>query len=157
MLYEVITGNTQEWAGSATLGMLTSRLSLEGPLKPNTTSMILSVRRFMWDVLYLRPLSYILSEGNTNIGYYFYDINAKIQHRISSKNRVYLSFYLGDDKISTRLKEKEAVSKAHAKLKWGNMLGAIRWNHTYHSRLFSNITVAHTRFRYLSENRNNFV
>jgi hypothetical protein len=93
-------------------------------------------------------------------GYYFYDLNAKVSHTINDKNRLYASFYSGDDGIYIDVKDKytnyedgyqynyEDISRVN--MKWGNMLGVLRWNSVLSSKLFMNVTANYTRYRLTS-------
>jgi hypothetical protein len=137
-------GNMKEFHGNAMIGMIASKIMVEGPIKKDTTSYMLSVRRFMYDLI-TRPLTRATSFNGTSVGYNFYDLNAKINHIISPKDRLYLSFYSGGDKILTRQKTQADLNKMT--LEWGNILGSFRWNHLYSDRLFSNITLYSTRYR----------
>lgn len=148
-------GNQKEFHSSAMIGLVASKISVEGPIKQDTTSYIISFRRFMYDLL-TKPLSKIVFDG-VGIGYSFYDFNAKINHRISEKDRLFFSFYSGDDKISFRVKDKKTneTSVMENSIHWGNTLAALRWNHLYGHKLFSNMTVTFTRYRYRTEMSNN--
>lgn len=137
-------GNMKEFHGSGMIGMIASKIMVEGPVKKDTTSYMLSVRRFMYDLI-TRPLTRATSIDGTSVGYNFYDVNAKINHIISPKDRLYLSFYSGGDKILTRQKKQTDLNKMT--LEWGNILGSFRWNHLYSNRLFSNVTLYSTRYR----------
>jgi hypothetical protein len=137
-------GNMKEFHGNGMIGMIASKIMIEGPIKKDTTSYMLSVRRFMYDLI-SRPLSAAFSADGVSEGYNFYDLNAKINHIISPKDRLYLSFYSGGDKILTRQRIQKDVNKTT--LEWGNILGSIRWNHLYSDRLFSNLTLYSTRYR----------
>jgi hypothetical protein len=137
-------GNMKEFHGNAMIGMLASKIMIEGPIKKDTTSYMISLRRFMYDLI-TRPLTRATSFNGTSIGYNFYDLNAKINHIISPKDRLYLSFYSGGDKILSRQKTQTDLNKMI--LEWGNILGSFRWNHLYSDRLFSNITLYSTRYR----------
>jgi len=136
-------GNMKEFHGNGMIGMIASKIMIEGPIKKDTTSYMLSVRRFMYDLI-TRPLTRATSFNGTSVGYNFYDLNAKINHIISSKDRIYLSFYSGDDAILTRYRSQGDVNKTN--LRWGNILGSFRWNHLYGERLFSNFTLYSTRY-----------
>lgn len=137
-------GNMKEFHGSGMIGMIASKIMVEGPVKKDTTSYMLSVRRFMYDLI-TRPLTRATSIDGTSVGYNFYDVNAKINHIISPKDRLYLSFYSGGDNILTRQKKQTDLNKMT--LEWGNILGSFRWNHLYSDRLFSNVTLYSTRYR----------
>jgi hypothetical protein len=137
-------GNLKEFHGNAMIGMLASKIMVEGPIKQETSSYMLSVRRFMYDLI-TRPLTRATSFDGTSFGYNFYDLNAKINHIISTKDRLYLSFYSGGDKMLTKQKTQTDLNKTI--LEWGNILGSFRWNHLYGDKLFSNITLYSTRYR----------
>ncbi len=136
-------GNMKKHTGSATIGMISSKISVEGPIKKDTASYIISVRRLMYD-LFSKPISYFALDGFM-LGYYFYDVNAKINYKISHKDRFYLSFYNGKDKLSSKMKnsKKEKIEFVE---QWGNILTSMRWSHLYRYNLFSNITLYHTKY-----------
>jgi hypothetical protein len=140
-------GNLKEIKGNMTLGLLSTKFSLEGPIKTDTSSYLISMRRFMYDLL-MKPL-YRLIDG-VSMGYTFYDINAKYNSRLSNKDRVYFSFYIGDDYLSAKIKEGEKKDFImHNRNKWGNILGSFRWNHLFSSRMFGNLTYSYTKYRYM--------
>lgn len=146
-------GNMKEFHGNAMIGMLASKIMIEGPIKKDTTSYMISLRRFMYDLI-TRPLTRATSFNGTSIGYNFYDLNAKINHIISPKDRLYLSFYSGGDKILSRQKTQTDLNKMI--LEWGNILGSFRWNHLYGDKLFSNLTLYSTRYRLANDFSNTF-
>lgn len=146
-------GNMKEFHGNGMIGIIASKLMIEGPIRKDTTSYMISLRRFMYDLI-TRPLTKATSFNGTSIGYNFYDLNAKINHIISPKDRLYLSFYSGGDKILSRQKTKTDLNKMI--LEWGNILGSFRWNHLYGDRLFSNLTFYATRYRLANNFTNTF-
>jgi hypothetical protein len=92
-------GNNEEFHGEGSIGLVASKLTLEGPIKKGKSSFIVSGRRTYIDLL-ARPLirSQLRAEGNDGTtGYYFYDLNMKVNHTFSDKDRLYLSFYTGRD------------------------------------------------------------
>jgi len=145
-------GNMKEFHGKGMIGLVAAKLSIEGPIKKDTSSYIISYRRMLYDLI-TQPVSKLINDGGGGFGYHFYDFNAKINHQFSDKNRIFLSVYLGDDKFNVNYKEKDnkGKNKVKNKLKWGNNLVAFRWNHTYNSKLFSNVTLAYTRYRFMTE------
>src|SRR5690606_3860580 len=93
-------GNEKEFHGNVAVGVISSKLSLEGPIIKDKTSFVISGRRTYYDVL-AQPfiMKFIKNQDDkTNAGYYFYDLNAKINHKFSEKSRLYLSSYLGRDR-----------------------------------------------------------
>jgi len=139
-------GNNNKIQGSYNIGLLLTKATVEGPVKNDSTTFMISGRRFMYDLL-SRPISKILFSG-VSLGYHFYDINGKISHTLSDKDRIYGSFYLGDDRFIMRYKEKDDHVNTRYTIAWGNFLTAVRWNHIYNPRLFSNFTIYLTRYRY---------
>lgn len=142
-------GNTNQMRGKATIGILSSKFMVEGPVKKDTCSYFLSCRRFMYDLL-SRPITYLFN-NKMQSGYSFYDLNAKINYMPNNKNRFYLSFYSGNDKLLSKFRERKDDNITMKNIsKWGNTLGSLRWNHLYGSALFSNITVYAMRYNYSS-------
>ncbi len=139
-------GNMKEFHGAGTIGMITTKLMLEGPIIKDTMSYLISFRRFMYDLL-MRPATYLITKG-ASMGYNFYDFNAKLNYKPNANNRFYLSFYGGDDKFIAKMKFKDDNYKAKIWNKWGNLLGAGRWNHIFSPVLFANTTLTYTRYRY---------
>ena len=146
-------GNMKEFHGNGMIGMIASKIMVEGPIKKDTTSYMLSIRRFMYDLI-TRPLTRVTSFNGTSVGYNFYDLNAKINHILSSKDRFFLSFYSGGDKVLTRQKTQTDLNKMI--LEWGNLLGSFRWNHLYGDKLFSNLTLYSTRYRLANDFSNTY-
>ena len=150
-------GNKQEFHGSGAIGLISSKLSLEGPIIKDKASFIISGRRTYIDVL-ARPLIKASfranSTGNTstdgNIGYFFYDLNAKVNYKLSDKDKLYLSAYTGDDKFYVDIKETfgENTDRIQTELGWGNFTSALRWNHLWTNKLFSNVTATYTRYNF---------
>ncbi|MDE0471168.1 MAG: TonB-dependent receptor plug domain-containing protein, partial [Ekhidna sp.] len=135
-------GNNQELRGTASIGLISSRFTLEGPIKNENTSFIISARRTYLDLI-ARPIIKASTNGDDNVGYFFQDLNAKINHQFSSKDRIYFSFYGGKDKFYFRSRYRNSddlPSEDEGGIKWGNVIGALRWNHLFSQKLFANIT-----------------
>lgn len=143
-------GNKNEFHGEGGIGLIASRLTLEGPLgKKKNVSYMISGRRTYID-LFMRPISRAASQGEADVGYYFYDLNAKVNFTLGSKDRLYLSGYSGDDKFISR-EDYESGSAGNknsfsAKLKWGNVTAVARWNHEFSRKLFGNLTFYNSRY-----------
>ncbi len=148
-------GNNQKISGKGSIGLISSKFTLEGPIKNENTSFIVSARRTYIDLL-TRPIVKASSDGDVVAGYFFEDFNAKINHRFSRKDRLYLSFYGGKDKFYFRDKyasvqiNNDVIEETEDEggLKWGNLIGAVRWNHLYSPKLFSNVTATFSRYRF---------
>lgn len=143
-------GNSKKHSSALSIGLLTSKIMFEGPLKKDTSSYLISVRRFMYDLLTM-PVTK-LATGNTSLGYTFWDTNLKWNYKFSDKNRLFFSAYVGDDKIFFKNDEDNAEQKFKAKYseKWGNIMSALRWNHVFSGNVFGNFITSFTRYRYLN-------
>lgn len=147
-------GNSQELKGEGSIGVVASKITIEGPIKKDKTSFIISARRTYLDIL-ARPIIKMATQGDETVGYFFYDLNAKINHRINEKNRLYLSAYLGDDRAYSRYEDfsvnnnQRIEFKDEFGLRWGNLTTALRWNKIITNRLFSNLTATYSRYRFV--------
>lgn len=146
-------GNMKEFHGEGSIGLISSKLTLEGPIKKDKTSFLISGRRTYIDLL-ARPIIRSAGDGNT-AGYYFYDLNGKVNHKFSDKDRLYISAYLGDDKAYSSYEDswtnngETSTDKESAQLKWGNTITAIRWNHMLSNKVFMNTTLRYSKYRFL--------
>ncbi len=126
-------GNDQKLHGQGGIGLISSRLTQEGPIVKNRGSFMVSGRRTYIDVI-TKPIL----ENNPNTagtGYYFYDLNAKANYRISDKDRVYLSGYFGRDVFDFATAN---PGDPKFKIPYGNATVAARWNHVFGPKLFMN-------------------
>jgi len=151
-------GNMQKFNVEGSVGIVSAKLMVEGPIIKDKTSFIISGRRSFNDALAASLISLdnedegINEKGTTN--YYFYDVTAKINHRFSANDRIYLSAYLGDDKYNSQnrfTQDKYGVlydNRTDEGLKWGNGAAALRWNHVFNPKLFSNTTLSYSRYRF---------
>ncbi|MBC7912891.1 MAG: TonB-dependent receptor [Pyrinomonadaceae bacterium] len=135
-------GNKNEYTAEGGIGLIASRLKLEGPIKKGRGSFMISGRRTYAD-LFLK-----LSQDSSLDGsqLYFYDLNAKANYRINDKNIIYLSGYFGKDVLGI----KETFS-----LDWGNTTATMRLNHLFNDKLFSNTTLIYSDYNYAIENFDN--
>jgi len=144
-------GNNKHVGGNFSIGLLTIKLMLEGPIKDSSSTFLISYRRFLYD-LFMRPITKI-ETGNSSSGYFFHDLNIKLSHTFSLKNRIYFGLYYGDDKVKTKYKEtsQDLTNKSKYREQWGNILATLRWNHLFSYKFFSDITFSFTRYRYSTE------
>lgn len=128
-------GNNQKFHVGAGIGLISSRLNVEGPIVKDKGSFLLTGRRTYADLFLKLSSNEQLSENQL----YFYDINAKANYVINEKNRIYLSGYFGRDviKISDRFG-----------IDWGNATGTLRWNHLWSQKLFSNTSLVYSDYDY---------
>ncbi|MFT7149799.1 MAG: hypothetical protein ACI82Q_001659 [Nonlabens sp.] len=124
-------GNNKEFKGEAGIGLLASSVMLEGPIKKDESSFIISARRSYVD-LFLR----LANEKNL---VYFYDVNAKINWRANNKNRFFIALYSGRDNFNF---------DGNFGFDWGNNTATFRWNHLFNDKLFSNTSLIASSFDY---------
>ena len=148
-------GNNKSFQAEGSVGVISSKLTFEGPIIKDRTSFIVTGRRTYLDIL-AQPLI-ALANGSSGEsvkgGYYFYDFNAKLNHRFSDKSRLFLSSYLGRDKAYLNIKDKggDYSSKGNFGLGWGNVTTALRWNYVINPKLFSNTTLTYSKYNFLTE------
>ena len=135
-------GNLNKFQNEGGIGLIASRYSVQGPIRKDKSSFILSARRTYIDVL-TKPF---IPKSSDFYGsaYYFYDLNAKINYRFSEKNRLYLSGYFGRD-VFDYSSTKQAFN---SNIPWGNTTGTARWNHVFNRRLFANTTLVYNDYRF---------
>lgn len=126
-------GNNQDYTVNGGLGLISSKVSIEGPLQKNKSSFILSGRRTYAD-MFLKATE----KFKDNI-LYFYDLNAKANYQINAKNKVYISGYFGRDELG--LGQDFGID-------WGNKTGTIRWNKIISNRLFLNTSLIYSDYNY---------
>jgi len=131
-------GNKKEYTAEGGIGLISSRLKLEGPIVKDKGSFMISGRRTYADTFL--ALSNDSSINNNTL--YFYDLNAKANYQIDDKNTLYLSGYFGRDELG--------LSKTFG-FGWGNSTATLRWNHLYSNRLFSNTSLIYSNYNYVIE------
>ena len=139
-------GNKKEYTAEGGIGLISSRLKLEGPIVKDKGSFMISGRRTYADAF----LAFSSDSSIKNNTLYFYDLNAKANYQIDEKNTIYLSGYFGRDELG--LSETFGFG-------WGNATATLRWNHLYSNRLFSNTSLIYSNYNYVIENflqENNF-
>lgn len=147
-------GNMKEMHGEGSIDIIAAKFTLEGPIKKDKTSFLISTRRTYLDLLVAPFLKKAIEGGR--VGYFFYDLNTKVNHIVNRRNRIYLSTYLGDDKAYSKYEDRYnrgapgdyALEKNEFGLRWGNIITAFRWNSVIGPRLFSNLTTTYSRYRF---------
>jgi len=133
-------GNMKKFEVEGGLGAISSRISVQGPLQKDKASFIVSVRRTYIDVL-IKPFIPKTSEFYGS-GYYFYDLNTKVNYKFSEKDRLYLSGYFGRDVFN--FNNTNRAFKAN--IPWGNATATLRWNHVFNKKLFANSTLVYNDY-----------
>jgi outer membrane receptor protein involved in Fe transport len=142
-------GNMNKTEVDAGIGLIASRFSIQGPVKKDKASFMVSARRTYVDAL-VKPF---IKKDNSfyGSGYYFYDLNAKINYKISEKDRLYLSGYFGKDVFDFNNAERSFATN----VPWGNSTATLRWNHIFNRKLFSNATLVYNDYNFAFNARQN--
>jgi len=145
-------GNNKKLKATATIGLISSKLTVEGPIVNENTSFIISARRTYGDVL-LQPIiasTGLIEGGLLTAGYFFQDFNAKVNHKFSDKSRLYLSAYTGKDKLYASFRELFSGESTKIKfgIEWGNLTSTLRWNYMFSDKLFSNLTLTYSNYTF---------
>ncbi len=152
-------GNMKQFHGEGGLGLLSSRLTLEGPILKDKVSFMVSARRSYMDVI-LRPvITASVNAQNTNNTkenttvdpkLYFYDLNAKINWKINEQHRIFLSAYNGADvfgfAFTRTAKDNSRSNSTDGGINYGNLTTALRWNYLINNQLFANTTLTYSSF-----------
>ncbi|GAB3951912.1 TonB-dependent receptor [Spirosoma harenae] len=137
-------GNREKLHGEGGIGLIASRLTLEGPLTKNKKgSFLVSGRRTYLDIV-AAPIINAQTNGQTKAGYYFYDLNAKANYDLTPKDKVYLSGYFGRDRFYAH----DNTQNNDIGLGWGNATGTLRWNHLFSQKLFSNLSLILSDYKF---------
>ncbi len=150
-------GNMKEFHGDATVSLISSKMTVEGPLIKDKASFMLSARRTYLDVL-ARPFINNLNAQDPNFNvsptYYFYDMNGKVNYKLGQYDRFYLSHFQGKDDFGLKsddiyesgtFREENSINFG---LDWRNSITAARWNHQWSPKLFSNVTATRSQYNF---------
>lgn len=160
-------GNENEYHGNVSVGLISSKFNMEGPIVKGRTTFNVSVRRTYLDLLAKPAIAYANRDAFDDSdnyekyggGYDFYDLNAKVTHRFKGGDRLTLSFYSGDDDARVRMTDS---SKRHydgsdvtntdqvttdVGWQWGNMVTSLRYNHSLTPDIYMTAGLSYTRYR----------
>lgn len=135
-------GNSQKYEVDGGIGIISSRLTVQGPIKKDTSSFIVSARRTYIDVL-VKPFVKETAKAKGS-GYYFYDLNAKLNYKFSDKDRLFLSGYFGRDVFTFNRRD----FGFKVEIPWGNATTSLRWNHLFNDKLFVNTTAVFSDYQF---------
>jgi outer membrane cobalamin receptor len=139
-------GNKEQLSGEVGIGAISSRFTLEGPLKKGKSSFLVSGRRTYLDAL-TRPFM----PKDRNVGYFFYDLNTKLNYDFGRKNKLYLSGYFGRDQFGSTFNSNvisNNPSTSSSGLFWGNATATARWNHLINEKLFTNTSLIFSNYQF---------
>ena len=146
-------GNKEKIEGSVNLGLLSSGLSVNGPIKKDLAGFAISLRRTYFDLIN----ALIQRNDEERANYYFYDINAKFNYAPNSRNHLYLSGYFGRDKYYTTFNYVDVTNDTGQRIEtmndennafWGNLAIALRWNYLISNKFFSNLTLSYSNYAF---------
>ena len=165
-------GDAYGYHGNLTLGLISTKLSVEGPIYWNKqdwqsyknqegikgqSTFNVSARRTLYD-LFMAPIAAAVTSSETegqeitSGGYYFYDLNLKLTHTFSENDKLSGSFYWGDDVIYANIRESDLGDGNSARMKmrynWGNLFGAVNYEHRFNGRIYNTSQVSFTRYKY---------
>ncbi len=159
-------GNNKKIGGNVSVGLISSKINLEGPIFDEKTTFSFSARRSYFDLLTKPALNLIKFEDGFKVsaGYFFYDINLKIMHKLNEKNRIYLSLYNGQDAINSEINDSwkydndniTESNKLYLNWKWGNNVALVRWNRILTNKLFLNTSATFTNYKFNTTMGNEF-
>ena len=138
-------GNLKKWRAEGSAGIISSKLTVSGPIVKDKTSILLSGRRTYADLI-ARPLvkAQALEDEEFDINLHFYDLNAKVQHKVNEDHRLFLSLYKGADVFGTELED--SFGSYGGGTDWGNVISAARWNWRIGPKLFLNTTATYSKY-----------
>jgi len=128
-------GNNQKLSVNGGIGIIASRITIEGPIVKNKGSFLISARRTYADVFLKASKDTIVSKS----ALYFYDLNLKANYQVGERDKLYLSGYVGQDKL--------ALGDLFG-IDWGNKTATFRWNHQFNPKLFSNTSLIYSDYKY---------
>ncbi len=149
-------GSARKKTGEVFVGLLSSKFQINGPIgKDSSWTYLLSARRFNMDV-FTRLISRQATNGESAIGYTFFDLNGKLVKRFKDNSKLSFTMYDGRDKIFVNASRKmdEMNSNAYkykSKITWGNIMGVASYSKPINKKWFSNISLATTNFKYITD------
>lgn len=158
-------GNNEDFKGVASIGLLSSKLAVEGPLIKDKSSFSVSFRRTYFDLL---TSVWQLNEVDKS-RYYFYDFNSKFNYKLSDKDRLYFSAYSGKDQYGISYNkqtitldnqgssEQTVTTYDESDMGWRNYVGAVRWNHIFGNKVFANTTLTFSDYRFFIDQSLNYI
>lgn len=140
-------GDKNKIHGEGGIGIIASRLTLEGPIQKGKSSFMISGRRTYVDVIG----GPIINTKTSKTGYFFYDLNGKLNFELGAKDHIYVSGYFGKDKFYNNEKDEDGGIESFTSknsLEWGNITAVARWNHEFSHKLFGNLTTYYSQYKF---------
>jgi len=145
-------GNNKGYHGEGSIGLLSSRFTFEGPIVEDKTSFMISGRRNYIDLIARPFIKKAAKKSGNKVDFkaYFYDLNAKVNHKFNDKHTLYASAYLGSDVFGSDIEDRyqDSYDRNEAQIDWGNIISALRWNYKINNKLFANTTFTYSEFNF---------
>ena len=149
-------GNNQKWTGDFTIGLLSAKASVSGPLVKDKSAIMFTARRTYADLIIVPIRNAQQSEDGYTLkeGYNFTDLNLKFNYKLSNKDRLYFSSlysrdkYYYDEKEEMQIERIDVQGQAKTTQGWGNTIAALRWNHLFKKNIFVNTTAYFSSYKY---------
>jgi len=148
-------GDRQKWHAEVGANLTNVDVLIEGPIAKDRTSLLFAGRYNYNDGLFRSMLNRMLFipedfEAESN----YYDLNLKLNHQFSAKDRIYLSIYHGGDQLThfSQPLNEESSEEIEIDLLWGNTISSLRWNHLFSDKLFANLTLTYSAYQYQYSN-----
>jgi hypothetical protein len=145
---ETTDGNNHRFEGQGTVGIISSKLFLTGPVYREKGSFYLSARKCYLNAL-LEPVSkLIIKKGHLvfqGMGYDFYDINAGVSYHLSANDQLHLTFYKGSDKFDMNREDDISLENS---IQWGNLASSLRWQHIFGPNTFFMLSISYSRYNF---------
>ncbi|HTB05415.1 MAG TPA: TonB-dependent receptor [Bacteroidia bacterium] len=134
-------GDMENYHASGGIGLIASHVTIQGPIKKDTSGFIFSARRTYLDV-FLHPPIISASSPFNGTSYFFYDLNGRVNYRLSAKDQISITGYYGQDVFNFN------DAQFSAKVPWGNAIAAINWNHIYSDKLLMTTSFSYTSYNF---------
>ncbi len=145
-------GSLTSHHGSLRVGLTSGAFNIDGPIRKGTTSYSLSVRRSWFGLMsgtFSGIINGIAGESKFDLDYDFTDINAKINHRFSTRSGAHVMFYYGEDALHTKYEDSDDAGwreDERIRMRWGNIVGKLGWDYVFSPTLFGEFTAAYSRY-----------
>jgi hypothetical protein len=149
-------GDVNQWHGEANLGLVAAKLFFEGPIVREKTSLVFSARRTIMEPYFKIVNVYEARQNGNSVDYNFFDVNAKLTHRLSPRDQLFMTLYKGGDKFGSgyAIDTNDVSDRFDFDLEWGNTAGIVRWRRDWSKAVFGDISFYGTQYRYQATSAN---
>ncbi len=137
-------GSKEKIGGTVNLSLIAARATVEGPIGEDVTFMVSGRRTYLDPIL---ALATAITRQQSALNYYFYDLNAKINYKVSENDRIFASGYFGNDVLTSSAGDANGDAGLRFGIDWGNATGNLRWTHIVNPSFFTNFSAIYTDYR----------